>query len=133
MEKKFSQKIIADNQEGLQTISALISGGKVKVSDLKYLPSSKIFLFLVERFEIENENDNKKLNSICRIDFVSKVKSKNIDQKKQDMVLNLIAMDYMKNKEDFEINLIFDNNSHITLTTETVEVRLEDNLDKIEK
>ena len=32
----------------------------------------------------------------------------------------------MKNKEDYEINLIFNNNAHISLTTETIEVRLED-------
>jgi hypothetical protein len=32
----------------------------------------------------------------------------------------------MKNKDNYEINLIFNNNSHIALTTETIEVRLED-------
>ena len=32
----------------------------------------------------------------------------------------------MKNKDIYEINLIFQNNAHITLTTETIEVRLED-------
>jgi hypothetical protein len=37
-----------------------------------------------------------------------------------------MAIDYFKNKEDYEINLIFNNNAHIALTTETIEVRLED-------
>ena len=32
----------------------------------------------------------------------------------------------MKNRDDYEINLIFNNNAHIALTTETIEVRLED-------
>ena len=32
----------------------------------------------------------------------------------------------MKNKDDYEIDLIFNNNAHITLATETIEVRLED-------
>ena len=32
----------------------------------------------------------------------------------------------MKNQNDYEINLIFKNNAHIALTTETIEVRLED-------
>ena len=40
--------------------------------------------------------------------------------------MNLIAIDYLKNKDDYEINLIFDNNAYIALTTETIEVRLED-------
>ena len=55
-----------------------------------------------------------------------KVKSKNIDQKNEKLVLELIAIDYLKNKKDYEINLIFDNNAHISLTTETIEARLED-------
>ena len=37
-----------------------------------------------------------------------------------------MAIDYMKNNNNYEINLIFQNNSHIILTTETIEVRLED-------
>ena len=65
-------------------------------------------------------------NSIFRFDFVEKVKSKNIDQKNKQLILELIAIDYMKNKDDYEINLIFKNNAHIALTTETIEVRLED-------
>ena len=35
-------------------------------------------------------------------------------------------LDYLKNKDDYEINLIFNNNAYIALTTETIEVRLED-------
>ena len=68
----------------------------------------------------------RKLTVFCRFDFVDKVKSKNIDQKNEDLVLELIAIDYLKNKDDYEINLIFNNNAHIALTTETIEVRLED-------
>ena len=40
--------------------------------------------------------------------------------------LKLIGIDYLKNKDDYEINLIFDNNAHISLKSETIEVRLED-------
>ena len=93
--------------------------------------SSGIFLLSVERSKVENENNDEKINSILRVDFCSKVKSKNIDQKKQDLVLELIAIDYLKNKEDFEINLIFKNNAHIALTTEVIDVTLED-LNEIE-
>ena len=45
------------------------------------------------------------------------------------MILELIAIDYLKNGADYEINLIFKNNAHIALTTETIEVRLEDQND----
>ena len=126
MDKKYLAKIIASDNEGLQMISACSAGAKVKVSDIKYLAENKVFLLSIERTKIEIDQQDKKINSICRFDFVDKVKSKNIDQKNEDLVLELIAMDYLKNKDDYEINLIFDNNVHITLTTETIEVRLED-------
>ncbi|MDB3982395.1 DUF2948 family protein [Candidatus Pelagibacter sp.] len=126
MDKKYLAKIIASDNEGLQMISAYSAGAKVKVSDIKYLAENKVFLLSIERTKIETDQEDKNINSICRFDFVDKVKSKNINQKNEDLVLELIAMDYLKNKDDYEINLIFSNNAHIALTTETIEVRLED-------
>ena len=124
--KKYLAQIIANDNEGLQIISACTSGAKVKVSDIRYLGSNKVFLLSIERTKLEKDQKFKKINSICRFDFVDNVKSKNIDQKNGQLVLELIAIDYMKNKGNYEINLIFNNNSHIVLTTETIEVRLED-------
>ena len=126
MDKKYLAKIIATDNEGLQMISAYTAGAKVKISEIKYLATNKVFLLSIERTQIESDQKNKKINSICRFDFVDKVKSKNIDQKNNELSLELMAIDYMKNNEDYEINLIFNNNSHIALTTETIEVRLED-------
>ena len=126
MEKKYLAKIIANDQEGLQMISACSAGAKVKVLDIKYLASNKVFLLSIERTKVETGQDNKKINSICRFDFVDKVKSKNIDQSNQELVLELIGIDYLKNNTDYEISLIFSNNAHIALITETIEVRLED-------
>ena len=132
MDKKYLAKIIASDNEGLQMISACTAGAKVNISDIKYLPTNKVFLLSIERNRIESGQKNKKINSICRFDFVDKVKSKNIDQKNYELILELIAIDYMKNKDNYEINLIFKDNAHITLTTETIEVRLDDQ-NEIEK
>ena len=123
---KYLAKIIAGDQQGLQMISACSSGAKVKISDIKYLASNKVFLLSVERTKIESNQQDKKINSICRFDFVDRVKSKNIDQSNQEKVLELIGIDYLKNNNVYEINLIFNNNSYISLTTETIEARLED-------
>ena len=126
MDKKYLAQIIATDNEGLQMISAYSAGAKVKVSDIKYLAANKVFLLSIHRTKIEKGQNNKKINSICRFDFVDKVKARNINQKNCESVLELIASDYLKNNEEYEINLIFKNNAHIALTTETIEVRLED-------
>ena len=126
MDKKFLAKIIATDNEGLQTISACCSGAKIRVGDIKYLSSNKVFLLSIKRNKNETNQTDKNIDSICRFDFVYNVKSKNIDQNDEELVLELIAIDYMKNKDDYEINLIFNNNAYIILTTETIEVTLED-------
>ena len=126
MKKIYLSKIIANDYEGLQMISACCSGAEVKVSDIKYLQKNKVFLLSLDRSKIETENEGKKVNSICKFDFVDRVKSKNIKQDDIDQRLKFITMDYLKKNDDYEISLIFTNNAYITLSTEIIEVTLDD-------
>ena len=126
MEKKYLSKIIANDNEGLQMISACCAGAEIKVSDIKYLQTKKVFLLSLKRTKIETENEDKKVNSICKFEFVDSVKSKNIKQDDVDQKLELITMDYLKNNDNYEISLIFVNNAYITLSTEIIEVTLDD-------
>ena len=126
MEKKYLSKIIANDNEGLQMISACCAGAEIKVSEIKYLQKNKVFLLSLKRTKIETENEGKKVNSICKFEFVDNVKSKNIKQDDVDQKLELITMDYLKNDDNYEISLIFTNNAYITLSTEIIEVTLDD-------
>jgi hypothetical protein len=126
MEKKYLSKIIANDNEGLQMISACCAGAKVKVSDIKYLQANKVFLLSLKRTKIETENEGKKVNSICKFEFVDRVKSKNIKQDDVDQKLELITIDHLKKDDNYEISLIFTNNAYITLSTEIIEVTLDD-------
>ena len=60
MEKKYLAKIIANDQEGLQMVSAYVAGAKIKISDIKYLQLNKIFLLSGERNKVESESENRK-------------------------------------------------------------------------
>ena len=126
MIKRYLAKIIAKDSQGLQLISAYCAGAKVKIAEIKYLPKNKIFLLSLERLSKESDNNNIKINSICKFEFVDSVKSKNVNQNNLNLVLELFTIDLLKNKENCEINLIFSNNAYITLSTEIVEVTLED-------
>ena len=126
MEKKYLSKIIANDNDGLQMISACCAGAKIKVGNIKYLQKNKVFLLSLKRTKIETENEAKKVNSICKFEFVDSVKSKNIKQDDIDQKLELITMDYLKNNDNYEISLIFTNNTYITLSTEIIEVTLDD-------
>ena len=126
MIKRYLAKIIAKDSQGLQLISAYCAGAKVKITEIKYLPKNKIFLLSLERLSKESDNNNIKINSICKFEFVDSVKSKNVNQNDLNLVLELFTIDFLKNKENCEINLIFSNNAYITLSTEIVEATLED-------
>ena len=126
MEKKYLSKIIANDNEGLQMISACCAEAEIRVSDIRYLQKNKVFLLSLRRNKIETENEDKKVNSICKFEFVDSVKSKNINQDNVDQKLELITMDYLKNNDNYEISLIFTNNAYITLSTEIIEVTLDD-------
>ncbi len=126
MKKNYLAQIIATDNDGLQMISACISGAKTKVANIKYLATNKVFLLSIERNKIETDQISKKISSICRFDYVDKVKSKNIDQKNDNLILEILAIDFMKNNNDYEIILIFNNNAQIILTVEALEVRLDD-------
>ena len=126
MSKKYLAKIIAKDSHGLQLISACTTEAKVKVNEIKYLPKNKIFLFSMERFILEMEKKDKKIKSICKFEFVDRVKSKNIDQNDKKHILELLAIDLFKLGENFEITLLFNNNAFITLSTEVLEITLED-------
>ena len=126
MIKRYLAKIIAKDSQGLQLISAYCAGAKVKIAEIKYLPKNKIFLLSLKRLSKESDNNNFKINSICKFEFVDSVKSKNVNQNDLNLVLELFTIDLLKNKENYEINLIFSNNVYITLSTEIVEATLED-------
>ena len=80
----------------------------------------------LKRSKVETEEQDKKVTSICKFEFVDRVKSKNIKQNDPEEKLELIGMDYLKNNDNYEINLMFTNNAYITLSTEIIEVTLDD-------
>ena len=126
MEKNYLAKIIAKDIAGLQMISACCFEAKIKVGDIKFLKKNKIFLISLQRFHKEKEDSKEKINSICKFEFIDKVKSKCINQNDNDLVLELLAINILKKDQSFEIALLFKNNAFITLSAEIIEVTLED-------
>jgi len=126
MEKNFLKKIIAQSPEDLRVISACCSEAKIKIGDIKYLHFNKIFLLSLSRFDKEEGDSKKQINSIIKFEFIESSKSKNIDQVDADLVLELLAIDIFKREHSFEITLLFSKNRIITLIAEVIEVTLED-------
>ena len=125
MSKKYLAKILARDLNGLNLISLYCHKSKLKISDIKFLKKNKIFLLSLERNSIKSENKQKVL-SICKFEFIDDAKSKNINQYSPEDTLSLLAIDIIKTNKGYEFNLLFSNNGFITLSSEIIEVTLED-------
>ena len=125
MSKKYLAKILARDLNGLNLISLYCYKSKLKISDIKFLKKNKIFLLSLERNSIKAEN-KKKILSICKFEFIDNAKSKNINQYSIEESLTLLAIDTIKTKKGYEFNLLFSDNGFITLSSEIIEVTLED-------
>ena len=130
MNKEYFAKIIAKDENGLKLISAYCSGAKVKINDIKFLKKNKIFLISLERLNKEDSKSKKKINSICRFDFIDSVKSKKILPRNNEKTLELLSIDIFKQKNNYNITLLFKNNAIINLSTEIIELTLEDQKNK---
>ena len=126
MVNKFLKKIIAKDQQGINTISAICSESNIKINNIKFLKKNQIFLLFLERLSKESSLKEKKINSVLKFEYISASKSKNIDQNQYDKIIKLISINLFKKDQNYEITLLFLNNIIITLTAEIIEVTLED-------
>ena len=128
MDKQFLKKITCQSPEDLPYISALVSEGKIKSNELKYLPKNKIFLFLVERLNREKKDNKKKINSIVKFTHIISTKLKNFKFSNKDEIFQLLAVDLLKKDHNYEIVLLFSNNRFITLNAEVIDIELTDQI-----
>ncbi len=124
MSKKYLAKILARDINGLNIISLHIHKAIVKISEIKYLKQNKMFIMSMERNSVKEKN--KKVLSVCKFEFIDEAKSRKINQLYTNKELEILAINVTKNNNDYNFNLLFSNNGLITLTSETIEVTLED-------
>ena len=102
------------------------SYGSTVVEKSKNIKSGEVLLLENIRFNREEENDYKKINSIIKFEYVQSSKSKNIDHHNLGQELELLTINVLKKDNNFEIILLFSRNRIITLGVEIIEVTLED-------
>ena len=125
-------RLIGNNIEDLKVISAYCQDAIIKITDLVYLKKNKIFIVKLSRFMWEDLEKGvfrkyKRIDSYLRFNFIEKVVSKNIDQKKNRKNLELLTIKPFLDKNDYyEINLIFSGNSVISIKSESIDVILDD-------
>ena len=131
-DEKDNLKLIGKNQEDLKVISAYTQDSIVNVKDIVFLKENRTFVMMINRFMWENIekgvfSQNKRIRCALKFDEVIKVKSKNINQKNKNRILECLAIECKSNlKNNFEIKVFFSGDSAITIVSETIEVIMHD-------
>ena len=131
-EAKNNLKLIGKNQEDLKIISAYTQDSIVAVKDIVFLEQNRIFIMLINRFMWEDvEKDalgqNRRIRSAIKFEEVLKVKSKDINQKSKNKLLVCLAIKCNEiSSNHYETKIFFSGDSIITLTSEAVEVVMND-------
>ena len=130
--KTVNLKLLGRSIEDLKTISAYLQDSIIIQKDITFLKKNKIFLMLASRFMWEDAEkglfrENKRIRCALRFDQVSNVLCKNINQKKKNKVLELLAIKNISMKDQTsKISLIFAGDSIITILVEEINVLLDD-------
>tara|TARA_B110000438_G_scaffold298524_1_gene346948 strand:- start:52 stop:501 length:450 start_codon:yes stop_codon:yes gene_type:complete len=125
-------KLVGKNIEDIQVISAYCQDSLVRVKDIVFLKQNKTFVMIINRFMWEDFEkgafrENKRIKCAIKFDAVLKVKSKKINQKNKDILLECLAIKCRAiANENYETNIYFAGGSIITLVLELVEVVMHD-------
>lgn len=119
-------KVKALDEEGLTIVSSLCQDSIIKENEFGYDKKSKRFALLMNRYCYEKDG-NERIRSAIHFDYVENVKTKNINEKKKNETLVLLAIRFNENiKPSGSIILEFSGNKAINLTVENIEVFLTD-------
>ena len=125
-------KLIGKNIEDLQVISAYCQDSVVKLKDIVFLKKNRTFVMMLNRFMWEDAEkgafrQNKRIRCAIKFDEVLEVKSKKINQKNKNRLLECLAIKCNETvNNNYEINFFFAGGSIITLISEFIEVVMHD-------
>ena len=110
---KMGLKLLGKNQEDLKVISAYLQDSIVILGDMVFLKKNKTFVMIVNRFMWEDVEKglfrkNKRITCAIKFEEVITVKSKNINQKKKNKLLECLAIECEQNSDEtYKIRIFF--------------------------
>ena len=131
-DEKTNLKLIGKNQDDLKVISAYLQDSIVAVNNIVFLKQNRTFVMIVNRFMWEDIEkgvfrENKRIRCAVKFEEVIKVKSQNINQKNKNKILECLAIKYnLTINEIHKINVFFSGGGIITITSEVIDVALND-------
>ena len=133
MTSQISQlKLLANDEKDLKIFSAYLQDGVILTQDIKFLKKNKTLLCIFNRFMWEDAEhgvfrENRRIKSALVFKSILKVKSKNINVKNKSRILEFLALEVNKLKNDnYSLKLIFSGDGVISMEAEFIDSTLED-------
>lgn len=124
------KRLIADDREGLEILSAAVQDAVLKPADLAYSAQERSFTLELNRFhwEIADCPPYFRSRSVLRFDSVVSVKARNISREgRDDEVYQLLAILVEEGRDSSELlKLSFSNDREIAIEAECIDVTLMD-------
>ena len=131
-DKKNHLKLIGKNEEDLKIISAYLQDSVVIIKDIVFLKKNRTFIMILNRFMWEDVEkgvfrQNKRVRCALKFEEVTKVQSKNINQKNKNKPLEYLAIKSSLISDNiFKIKIFFSGGGIITIISEVIEVTMND-------
>ena len=125
-------KLIARTVEDLRVVSAYLQDAIVNLNEIANLKKNKILLLQLNRFMWEDVEKglfrkNKRIRTILKFENVIKVKSRNINLAGKDKFLDFLTIETNQMTDNnYEMKILFAGDSIIKVTSEVIEVTLDD-------
>jgi hypothetical protein len=124
-------KLIALDPDDIAVVSTHLQDAVVKVADIVWLPSEHRLVIGLNRFDWEacgcEDPCYKRRRTALRFDRVMAFRSRNVDCKDKDAVLNLLAVEYdATDAPAGTVTLIFSGGAALRLEVECLECELTD-------
>ena len=125
-------KLLARDEKDLNIFSAYLQDAVIVAQDIKFLIKNKTFVCIFNRFMWEDAEhgvfrDNRRVRSALVFNGVLNAKYKNINPKKKTTILEFLAIEAIKLKnENYNLKLIFSGGGVISIETEFINSTLED-------
>ncbi len=124
-------RLVAEDAADLEVISAALQDAVLQVRDLAFLPSTRRFACVVNRFRWEGEGSRRvsheRVRAGLHFENVLAARARNIAQDRPEGVLNLLAIRFDElNAPSGLVTLVFSGGAELRLEVEALEAHLSD-------
>ncbi|MCW5728220.1 DUF2948 family protein [Parvibaculum sp.] len=124
-------RLQAEDAGDLAVVSAALQDAVTKVADLAFLPSTRRFAMVVNRFRWEDSKNRREGGARARaglhFEHVRSAQARNIAQDRPGGVLNLLAVRFEElNPPSGIVSLVFSGGAELRLEVDALEVHLSD-------